>query len=94
MTSKDVKFIFELGHHYSGVAVNTSEQITGVNVNVIATVDSASGDTTSKVERLSFMINKNGRNNPLSVKDLLQAIRIVPEQCESPEAGSGRFRSV
>ena len=79
VTAKDVKFIFELGHHYSGVAVNTSEQITGVNVNVIATVDSASGDTTSKVERLSFMINKNGRNNPLSVKDLLQAIRIVPE---------------
>lgn len=79
VTAKDVKFIFELGHHYSGVAINTSEQITGVNVNVIATVDSASGDTTSKVERLSFMINKNGRNNPLSVKDLLQAIRIVPE---------------
>ncbi|MDD7300059.1 MULTISPECIES: ABC transporter substrate-binding protein [Fibrobacter] len=79
VSAKDVKFIFELGHHYSGVAINTSEQITGVNVQVVATVDSASGDTLSKVERLSFMINKNGRNNPLSVRDLLQAIRIVPE---------------
>ena len=79
VSAKDVKFIFELGHHYSGVAINTSEQITGVNVNVIAQVDSATGDTLSKVERLSFMVNKKGRNNPLSVRDLLQAIRIVPE---------------
>ena len=57
VSAKDVKFIFELGHHYSGVAINTSEQITGVNVQVVATVDSASGDTLSKVERLSFMMN-------------------------------------
>ncbi len=77
VTAKDVKFIFELGHHYSGVAVNTSEQITGVNVQTVPVVGEA-GDTTN-VERLSFMINKSGRNNPLSVKDLLQAIRIVPE---------------
>src|SRR5574344_2777091 len=30
-------------------------------------------------ERLSFIVAKNKRNNPLSVKDAFQAIRIVPE---------------
>jgi len=76
VTSEDVKFIFELGAHYSGVAVNAMEQISGVNVDTISVV-SAKGDTMN-VEQLSFIVNKEKRNNPLSVMDLLQAIRIPP----------------
>ncbi|MFA6622635.1 MAG: ABC transporter substrate-binding protein [Fibrobacteraceae bacterium] len=83
VTAKDVKFVFELGFHYSGVAINTSEQITAVNIQTVNKVEVNKADTTkrdtSKIERVSFIVNKKQRNNPLSVKDLLQAIRIVPE---------------
>ncbi|HPW93836.1 MAG TPA: ABC transporter substrate-binding protein [Fibrobacteraceae bacterium] len=80
VTSKDVKFIFELGFNYPGAVTSfVTEQITGINVDTVYSVDSASMKTTMLNERLSFIVAKNKRNNPLSVKDALQAIRIVPE---------------
>ncbi|NLG16369.1 MAG: ABC transporter substrate-binding protein [Fibrobacter sp.] len=72
VTSADVKFVFELGRRFKGAATAYAvEFISGINV---ANVD-VNG---AKVERLSFMVNKKGRNNPLVILDLLQAIRIVP----------------
>jgi len=80
VTSKDVKFIFELGFNFSGAVTSfVTEQITGVNVDTVFVEDSVSGEKTMLNERVSFIIDKKKRNNPLSVKDALQAIRIVPE---------------
>ena len=72
VTSVDVKFIFELGANYQGAVTSYAlEQISAIHVD---TVD-VNGVPT---ERLSFMVAKTKRNNPLSVRDLLQSIRIVP----------------
>ena len=72
VNSEDVKFIFTKG------SINTTEQIADIHVD---TLYEAANDTLAKKmvgERLSFMVAKDKRNNPLSVMDLLQAIRIVP----------------
>lgn len=72
VTSEDVKFIFLLGQKYKGAATAFAvEFIAGINVD---TVDNAG----AKTERLSFLVDKKGRNNPLVILDLLQAIRVVP----------------
>ncbi|MCQ2054328.1 MAG: ABC transporter substrate-binding protein [Fibrobacter sp.] len=79
VNSEDVKFMFTKG------AVSTSEQISAIHVDTLyaepAAEDSA-GNASHKGkmigERLSFIVNKAQRNNPLSVRDLLQAIRIAP----------------
>lgn len=69
VTSADVKFIFLLGKRFPGAATAfATEFIAGINVD---TLD-------SKTERLSFLVDKKGRNNPLVILDLIQAIRIVP----------------
>ena len=66
VTSRDVKFIYTMG------SINTSEQISAIHV------DTVKSEPAGEVERVAFLINKKQRNNPLSVMDLLQAIRIVP----------------
>jgi len=72
VTSTDVKFIFLLGKRFPAAATAfATEFISGINVD---TVDNAG----TKTERLSFLVDKKGRNNPLVILDLLQAIRIVP----------------
>ena len=72
VTSKDVIFIYTMG------AINTSEQISAIHV------DTVSAEPAGAVERISFLVNKAQRNNPLSVRDLLQAIRIVPAHVFEP----------
>jgi peptide/nickel transport system substrate-binding protein len=72
VTSADVKFIFLLGKRFPGAATAfATEFIAGINVD---TLDAAG----AKTERLSFLVDKKGRNNPLVILDLIQAIRIVP----------------
>lgn len=73
VTSRDVKFIFEIGRKYKGAATGYAVEFIS-SIEVAAVKDSAGRD----VERLSFMVDTKGRNNPLVVLDLLQAIRIVP----------------
>ncbi len=77
VNSNDVKFIFTKG------SVSTVEQIAAIHVDTLyeASTDTTVKDSSAKKmigERLSFMVAKDKRNNPLSVMDLLQAIRIVP----------------
>ena len=78
VTSTDVKFVYDLGRRFkdaaSGFAV---EFISKINV---VTVDNGG----VKTERLSFLVDKKGRNNPLVILDLLQAIRIVPAHVFEP----------
>ncbi len=72
VSSADVKFVFELGNRFKGAATAYAiDFISEIKVDTI-TADGAN------VERLAFMVNKKGRNNPLVILDLLQAIRIVP----------------
>ncbi|MDR2693025.1 MAG: ABC transporter substrate-binding protein [Chitinispirillales bacterium] len=69
VTSADVKFVFELGRRFPGAATAFAiDFISGIKVE---TIDGG-------VERLSFMVDKTKRNNPLVILDHLQAIRIVP----------------
>ncbi|SHK84084.1 MULTISPECIES: ABC transporter substrate-binding protein [unclassified Fibrobacter] len=72
VTSRDVKFIYTMG------SINTSEQISAIHV------DTIKSEPAGEVERIAFLINKKQRNNPLSVMDLLQAIRIVPAHVFEP----------
>ena len=72
VTSRDVKFIYTMG------SINTSEQISAIHV------DTVKSEPAGEVERVAFLINKKQRNNPLSVLDLLQAIRIVPAHVFEP----------
>ncbi|MDR3002336.1 MAG: ABC transporter substrate-binding protein [Fibromonadaceae bacterium] len=68
VTSTDVKFIYELGKRFPQATVAyVGEFVSEIKV-----------DTVDNVERVSFMVNKEGRNNPLAILDQLQAIRIVP----------------
>ena len=72
VTSRDVKFIYTMG------SINTSEQISAIHV------DTVKSEPAGEVERVAFLINKKQRNNPLSVMDLMQAIRIVPAHVFEP----------
>jgi len=68
VTSTDVKFIYELGKEFPQAPTNyVGDFVSEIKV-----------DTVDGKERLSFMVNKAGRNNPLVILDQLQAIRIVP----------------
>jgi peptide/nickel transport system substrate-binding protein len=72
VTAHDVKFVYDLGRtHKDAASAFAVEFISAVNV---TTVENAG----VKTERLSFLVDKKGRNNPLVILDLLQAIRIVP----------------
>lgn len=68
VTSEDVKFVFDLGRKYPDAA-------SAFAVQFISEVKVSKGDSS---ERLTFVVNKKDRNNPLVILDLLQAIRIVP----------------
>ena len=74
VTSEDVKFVYDLGRKYKEAATGfVTEFISQINV---AKVDGK--------ERVSFLVDKKNRNNPLVVLDFLQAIRIVPAHVFQP----------
>ena len=81
VNSNDVKFIFSKG------SINTSEQISDIHVDTLYAEPAAEDSTAERKmigERLAFIVNKAQRNNPLSVRDLLQAIRIAPAHVFEP----------
>jgi len=68
VTSVDVKFIYELGKRFPQASVSyIGEFVSEIKI-----------DTINNVERVSFIVNKKGRDNPLAILDQLQAVRIVP----------------
>ena len=78
VTSTDVLFVFDLGRRFKDAASAFAVQfISKINV---AKVDVKGVPT----ERISFLVDKKGRNNPLVILDLLQAIRIVPAHVFEP----------
>ena len=86
VTSKDVKFIYELGKRFPQAPTSyVGEFVSEIKV-----------DTIDLVERLSFMVNKKERNNPLVILDQLQAIRIVPAHIFEKylEENNGDFAAV
>ncbi len=79
VTSTDVKFVYELGKRYKSAATaHVLDYISDIKVDTI-------DDAGAKAEQLTFVVNKAGRNNPLVVMDLLQAIRIVPAHVFEPQ---------
>lgn len=77
LTSDDVRFTFEIGKRFTGAPTGYVWDF--ISDIVVDTVAEAAADGEAKIERVSFMINKKGRNNPLVVMDILQNIRIVPK---------------
>ncbi|MBK9579320.1 MAG: ABC transporter substrate-binding protein [Fibrobacterota bacterium] len=78
VTSTDVKFVFDLGRRFK-------EAASGYAVEFIAEIKVASVDNGGiKTERLTFIVDKKQRNNPLAILDLLQAIRIAPSHVFEP----------
>jgi peptide/nickel transport system substrate-binding protein len=69
VTSADVKFVFELGKRFPGAA-------TAFAVDFISEIKVDNLDEGG--ERLTFVVDKKKRNNPLAILDFLQSIRIVP----------------
>jgi len=73
LTSDDVKYTFEMGKRFGGATTAyVWDFISGITVDTVA-------DGAAQVERVSFLINKEKRNNPLVVMDILQNIRIIPK---------------
>lgn len=72
VSGADVQFIFLLGQRFSNAATGYAKEF--ISKIKVDTVDVEG----VKTERLSFMVNQKGRNNPLVILDLLQAIRVVP----------------
>jgi len=69
VTSTDVKFVFELGRRFPSAATAYAiDFISEINVENLE----------EGGERLTFVVNKATRNNPLVILDHLQSIRIVP----------------
>ena len=71
VVSADVKFVFELGKRFPGAA-------TSYAIDYISEIAVAAPAAEGAGERLTFKVNKAGRNNPLVILDFLQSIRIVP----------------
>jgi peptide/nickel transport system substrate-binding protein len=69
VTSADVKFVFEIGRRFRNAATAFAIDFTK---EILAEKLENGG------ERLTFVVNKESRNNPLVILDHLQAIRIVP----------------
>jgi len=69
VTSADVKFVYEIGHRFPSAATRFAIDFTSA-IEVEKKEDGG--------ERLTFVVNKENRNNPLVILDHLQAIRIVP----------------
>lgn len=69
VTSTDVKFVFEIGRRFPSAA-------TAYAIRFVSAIEAEMKEEGG--ERLTFVVNKADRNNPLVILDHLQAIRIVP----------------
>lgn len=76
LTAADVKYTFGLGKQFPGAT--TAYVWDFISDIIVDTITEASAAGEVKVERVSFLINKAGRNNPLVIMDILQNVRIIP----------------
>ncbi|WP_238551792.1 ABC transporter substrate-binding protein [Candidatus Symbiobacter mobilis] len=84
VTATDVKFIYQLGKRFKGASTAyVLDYISDIKVDTVE-------EGGAKAERLTFVVNKAGRNNPLMVMDILQAIRIVPSHIFEPMVAGKR----
>ena len=83
VTGEDVVFTFDsIGLHLKGAPTGyLRELITGVT---LTKVPDPLTDGKTDADKITFTVNKKGRNNPLSVLDQLLSIRIVPRHVIEP----------
>ncbi|HEX7510987.1 MAG TPA: ABC transporter substrate-binding protein, partial [Chitinivibrionales bacterium] len=82
VTSDDIVFTFEIGKKLkSAPTAYVWDLISQVTVEKVA--DPITNGKT-QADRIKFFVNKKERNNPLSVLDQLQAIRILPKHVIDP----------
>jgi peptide/nickel transport system substrate-binding protein len=82
LTADDVKFTFEIGLKFKSVVTAfLKDLITGVTIAKVP--DPITGGKT-QAEKISFVVNKKERNNPLAVLDQMWTIRIIPKHVIEP----------
>jgi peptide/nickel transport system substrate-binding protein len=82
LTSEDVVFTFEIGKRFKGAPTAYLWDLIS-DITVEKTPDSITGGKT-QADKIHLVVNKKERNNPLSVLDQLQAIRILPKHIIEP----------
>jgi peptide/nickel transport system substrate-binding protein len=84
LTAEDVVFSYNIGKNYKNAPMNYGAVVDFISdVTVEKTPDSLTGGKT-QAEKIHFVVNKKGRNNPLIVLDQLQAVRILPKHIIEP----------
>ena len=84
LTAEDVVFSYNIGKNYKNAPMNYGAVVDFISdVTVKKTPDSLTGGKT-QAEKIHFVVNKKGRNNPLIVLDQLQAVRILPKHIIEP----------
>jgi peptide/nickel transport system substrate-binding protein len=84
LTAKDVVFSYDIGRNFKNAPMNYGavlDFISGEKVEMVP--DPLTGGKT-RAEKVSFIVNKKERNNPLIVLDQLQAVRILPKHALEP----------
>ncbi|MBN2035548.1 MAG: ABC transporter substrate-binding protein [Chitinispirillaceae bacterium] len=84
VTAEDVIYTFDIGRRFSNapmVYASIMDLISKVTSEKVP--DPITGGKT-QADKLHFFVNKQERNNPLSVLDQLQAVRIVPKHVIEP----------
>ena len=76
LTSADVKYTFGIGKRFKGAP--TAYVWDFISDILVDTIVDTTGGAETKLEKISFVINKEGRNNPLVIMDILQNVRMVP----------------
>jgi peptide/nickel transport system substrate-binding protein len=82
VSAEDVVFTFEIGLKFkSAPTAYLKDLISGITVTKVP--DPVTGGKT-QADKINLLVNKKERNNPLSVLDQLQAIRILPKHVIDP----------
>jgi peptide/nickel transport system substrate-binding protein len=84
LTAEDVVFSYDIGRKFKNVPMNYGAVLDFISGEKIELVPEPLTGGKTKAEKISFIVNKKERNNPLVVLDQLQAVRILPKHVFVP----------
>ena len=84
LTAKDVVFSFDIGRNFKNAPMNYAAVIDFISGEIVEKVPDPLTGGKTQAEKVSFIVNKKERNNPLIVLDQLQAVRILPKHALEP----------
>jgi peptide/nickel transport system substrate-binding protein len=84
LTAEDVVFSYDIGRNFKNTPMNYAAVIDFISAVTVEKVPDPLTDGKTEAEKISFVVNKQERNNPLIVLDQLQAVRIIPKHVFMP----------